>query len=105
MLGTVSPVDDELSLPPVRRVISAFSPRQWIALDVAVALLVAAPVIAKIPRGAGLQPSGTGWDVVRYGAIGIAAVAIPLRRRQPVEVLTVILVAVALSVGLQVQAS
>jgi signal transduction histidine kinase len=95
-------MDDEPRLPLVRRAISGFSERQWVALDVAVALLIAVPAIV-VASGSDLRVSGTASDVVRYGATGLAAAALPFRRRYPVGALSVILPAVALAVGLQVQ--
>lgn len=104
-VATVTAMDDELRLPPVRRLISTFSPRQWIALDVLVALVVAVPVIAIAASRSGLRPSGTGWDVIRYSATGLAAVAFPFRRRYPVGALMVIVLASVAALGLQVEAS
>jgi len=101
-LVTVTAMDDELRLPLVRRVIAGFSERQWVALDIAVALLFAVPAII-IAAGSELRVSGTAWDVVRYGAIGVVAAALPFRRRYPVGSLIVILPAVAVAVGLQVE--
>jgi signal transduction histidine kinase len=101
-LVTVTGVDDELRLPLVRRVISGFSERQWVALDVVVALVIAVPAVV-VTSGLHLRASGAAWDVVRYGATGLAAAALPFRRRYPVGALTVILPATALALGLQVE--
>lgn len=95
-------MDDELRLPLVRRLISGFSDRQWVALDVLVALVIVVPSIV-VASGSDLRVSGIGWDVARYGAAALAGAALPFRRRYPVGALMVILPTVALAVGLQVQ--
>ena len=94
-------VDDELRLPLVRRVFSAFSKREWVAVDVVAALLIAAGVMSGIALGMKPRLSGTGWNVVRYGATGLAAAALPLRRFYPVRALVVVVAGSALAVALQ----
>jgi signal transduction histidine kinase len=100
-LVTVIEMDDELRLPLVRRVFSRFSMRDWVAVDVVVALVIAAGVMSGIALGATLRLSGTGWDVVRYGAIGLATAALPFRRLYPIGVLGLVVAASALAVALQ----
>jgi signal transduction histidine kinase len=103
-LVTVIAMDDELRLPLVRRVMARFSERHWVALDVVVALLIGVSAIFTASN-ATFRVSGTTWDVVRYAAAAVAAAALPLRRRYPLGALTVILPAVAVAVGLQVEQS
>jgi signal transduction histidine kinase len=94
-------MDDELRLPLVRRVFSRFSMREWVAVDVVAALVIAAGVTSGIALGVTPRFSGTGWDVVRYGATGLAAGALPFRRRYPIGVLALVVAASALAVALQ----
>jgi hypothetical protein len=44
-------MDDELRLPLVRRVFSRFSMREWVAVDVVAALVIAAGVTSGIALG------------------------------------------------------
>jgi signal transduction histidine kinase len=98
---TVSAMTDELRLPLVRRIIARFSTREWVALDVAIALVVAAGLVTAIARGTTPRVSGTGWDIVRYGATAFAAAALPFRRRFPIGTLVVIVAGSAIAVALQ----
>jgi hypothetical protein len=101
-LVTVIEMDDELRLPLVRRVFSRFSMREWVAVDVVAALTIAAGVMSGIALGVTPRLSGTGWDVVRYGATGLATAALPFRRLCPIGVLALVVAASALAVALQV---
>jgi signal transduction histidine kinase len=101
-LITVIEMDDELRLPLVRRVFSRFSMREWVAVDVVAALTIAAGVMSGIALGVTPRLSGTGWDVVRYGATGLATAALPFRRLCPIGVLALVVAASALAVALQV---
>ena len=98
---TVVEMDDELRLPLVRRVFSRFSLREWVAVDVVAALVIAAGVMSGIALGVTPRPSGMGWDVVRYGATGLAAAALPLRRLYPIGALALVVAGSALAVALQ----
>jgi signal transduction histidine kinase len=98
---TVIGMNDELRLPPVRRVVARLSMRGWVAIDVALALIIAGGLIAATALGARLHPSGLGWDVLRYGATGLAAAALPFRRLAPVGALIVMVVGSAVTVALQ----
>jgi signal transduction histidine kinase len=92
---------DDLRLPLVRRFIARFSTREWIALDVAIAVVAAAGLVNAIALGTTPRLSGTGWDVVRYGATALAAAALPFRRRFPIGALAVLVASSAIAVALQ----
>jgi signal transduction histidine kinase len=94
-------MDDELRLPLVRRIVLKFSMREWVAADVVAALLITAGVMLGIALGAKPRLSGTGWDVVRYGVIGLAAAALPFRRLHPIGVLALVVAGSAVGVALQ----
>ena len=100
-VATVIGMDDELRLPLVSRVFSRFSRRDWVAVDVVAALVIAAGVMSGIALGAKPRLSGTGWDVVRYGVTGLAAAALPFRRRYPIRVLTLVVAGSVVAVALQ----
>jgi signal transduction histidine kinase len=101
LVVTVIVMDDELRLPLVRRVFSRFSMREWVAVDVVAALLIAAAVMSGIALGVKPRLSGTGWEAVRYGATGLAAAALPLRRLYPIGALALVVAGSALAVALQ----
>jgi signal transduction histidine kinase len=92
---------DELRLPLVRRLIARLSTREWIALDVGVALIAAAGLVTAIALGTRPRLSSTNWDVVRYIATGLAAFALPFRRRFPIGALIAIVAGSAIAVALQ----
>jgi signal transduction histidine kinase len=92
---------DELRLPLVRRLVARLSNREWVALDVAVALTAAAGLVTAIALGTTPRLSGTGWDVLRYTATGLTAAALPFRRRFPIGALVVMVAGSALAVALQ----
>jgi signal transduction histidine kinase len=94
-------MDDELRLPLVRRVVSRFSMREWVAVDVVATLVIAAVVMSGIALGTKPRLSATGWDFVRYGAVGLAAAALPFRRRFPIAALLVVVAGSAVAVALQ----
>ena len=100
-LVTVIGMDDELRLPLVRRVFSRISMRGWVAVDVVAALVIAATVMSGIALGVKPRLSGTSWDVVRYGATGLAAAALPFRRLYPISALALVVAGAALAVALQ----
>jgi signal transduction histidine kinase len=86
---------DDLQLPFTERL----SARQWVVIDVFVAIALAAASAGQVAGVGHIVPStltGTGWDVVRYLAVVAACAPLPLRRRSPVGVLGVIAVSVAL---------
>ncbi|MDQ1503569.1 MAG: hypothetical protein QOD57_1296 [Actinomycetota bacterium] len=93
--GTVAGVDEGLSLPLTQRL----SRRPWIAIDVVVAVMLATSAILATALGEKRHPSGAPWDAIRYAAILVACLPLPLRRRNPMHALylvapaTVVLVA------------
>ncbi len=98
---TVNGMADELRLPLVRRIIARFSTREWVALDAAVALVVAAGLMTAIASGTTPRLSDSGWDVVRYAATALGAGALPFRRRFPVGALEVMVTGSVIAVALQ----
>jgi signal transduction histidine kinase len=98
---TVIEMDDELRLPLERRIVSRFSMRHWFAVDVVAALVIAAAVMSGIALGVKPRFSGTDWEVVRYGAIGLAAAALPFRRLHTISALVLVVAGSALAVALQ----
>jgi len=94
-------MDDELRLPLVRRMVARVSTGEWVAIDVVAALVIAAAVMAGVAIGARPRLSGTDWAAVRYGSVGVAAAAFPLRRRYPIAALVVVVTFSAIAVGLQ----
>lgn len=89
-------MDDGLKLPLTQRL----TRRHLIAIDVVVALLLAGPVIARTAMEHTERPTGDGWDAVRYAAIAVACLSLPLRRWDPVRALVVVAVAIVLLVAL-----
>jgi signal transduction histidine kinase len=77
-------MDADLPLPLTQRL----SRRTWVALDVALAVLLLGATIASIAVGHERRgPTGSAWDGLRYAAAILACASLPLRRRWPVPVL------------------
>lgn len=72
------------------------SARQWVLVDVVVALLAWAALLGAIRVNGPGTPAGLGWTVVRYLAVGAACASLPFRRRFPVAVLGAVGASVAL---------
>ena len=75
-----------LSLPLTKRL----TPRHWVIIDVVVAVLLAAPWSLTVAFGPRLAPGGGGWDGLRYIAIALSCLAVPLRRSRPMLALAAI---------------
>jgi signal transduction histidine kinase len=95
-VGTVSCVDEGQSLPLTQRL----TERHWIAIDGVFACLLAAASVLATAFGTRVQPSGAGWDLVRYVAILVACLPLPWRRWHPMRVLYVVAPAVVVLVAL-----
>ena len=100
-LVTVSEMEDDLRLPLLRGVVARLSTREWVALDVAVAIVVAAGLLTAIALGGPFRLSGAGWAVLRYGAIAVTAAALPFRRNIPISALVAMMVGSAIAIALQ----
>jgi signal transduction histidine kinase len=80
-------MDETLPLPLSQRV----SPRQWLQLDVAVAVVLAtASIVPTIVGRDDRGLAGGGWDAARCAIIVIACAALPFRRRYPTWALAVV---------------
>jgi signal transduction histidine kinase len=79
-------VEEDLRRPLTQRL----GPRQWRDLDIVLALTLAGVNIGVTATDAAPTPAGTGWDVVRYVATGVACLALPARRRFPIATLAVV---------------
>jgi signal transduction histidine kinase len=89
-VDTVTVVDPELALLPLP-LTQRLSVRQWTALDMAVAALLAAAGIGGTLAGLdGAGRQSTAENVVRVGLVVAACVALPARRRFPRAVLAII---------------
>jgi signal transduction histidine kinase len=89
-------MDEGLSLPLTQRLSRA----PWIAIDVLVAMMLAAASILATALEERQVPSGGRWDAIRYGAILVACFALPLRRRNPLHALYLIAPAIVVLVAL-----
>jgi signal transduction histidine kinase len=94
--GTVAGVDQGPGLPFTQRL----TRRPWIAIDVLVAGLLATSSVLATALGEEQHPSGAQWDAVRYAAILAACLALPLRRRNPMQALYLIAPATVVLVAL-----
>ena len=94
--GTVAGVDQGPALPFTQRL----TRRPWIAIDVLVAGLLATSSVLATALGEEQHPSGAQWDAVRYAAILVACLALPLRRRNPMQALYLIAPATVVLVAL-----
>jgi signal transduction histidine kinase len=94
--GTVAGVDEGRSLPLTQRL----SRRPWIAIDVLVAVMLAASSILATALGEQQHPSGAPWDAIRYAAILCVCLPLPLRRRNPMHALYLVGPAVVVLVAL-----
>ena len=88
----------EESLP--RPLFQWLGPRQWRDLDIALALGLFGIIVGVTATSPTLTPTGTGWTVVRYVAIGAACLPLPARRRYPLAVLAIITSGAALVLAL-----
>lgn len=95
-ISTVTGVDQAPSLPLTQRL----TRRPWIAIDVLVAVMLATTAILATALGERQRPPGTGWDALRYVAILVACLALPLRRRNPMHAVCLITPAVVVLVAL-----
>jgi signal transduction histidine kinase len=91
-------VDEGLSLPLMHRL----RRRHWIAIDVLVAGILATTSILATALGARQHPfaSGAGWDAIRYVGILVACLALPLRRRNPMQALYLIAPAIVVLIAI-----
>jgi signal transduction histidine kinase len=96
LISTVTGVDQALSLPLTQRL----TRRPWIAIDILVAVMLATTAILATALGERPHPTGTGWHAIRYVAILVACVALPLRRRNPIHAVCLIAPAVVVLVAL-----
>ncbi len=87
---------EDLRLPLAQRL----SFRQWVILDVVVALLLAFASAKDVAFSPHRVPAGDGWVVLQCIAVGAACGSLPFRRRFPMPVLGVVAVSVALLVAL-----
>jgi signal transduction histidine kinase len=83
---------EDLRLPFTQRV----SSRQWVAIDVVLAVLLAARSASRVAFGPHNLPAGEAWVVVRYLAVALACGSLPFRRRFPMAVLCLVAVSVSL---------
>jgi signal transduction histidine kinase len=81
--------------PPPRPLAERLSARQWILVDIVVAVLVYAASAGEILGGGPAAPSGAGWIAARALAVGVACASLPFRRRFPIVVLGIVTAAVA----------
>ncbi|HWW54784.1 MAG TPA: histidine kinase [Acidimicrobiales bacterium] len=88
-------MDEGPALPLTQRL----TLRHWVAMDIVLAVVLAtASIVATVLER---HPSpGGGWDVVRYVAIGVTCLAVPLRRRSPWRALYVVTPAIAVLAAL-----
>ena len=93
---TVIGVDEGQSLPLTQRL----TPRHWVAIDIGIAVILAAVSVLATALETSREPSGAGWSVVRYLAILVACLPLSVRRRDPVRALYVMAPAVAVVVAL-----
>jgi len=93
--------NDEFRLPLVRRVASRLPMPEWVAVDVALAVVIATALTLGIALGEKPLPAGTGWDVLRYVVTDLAAAALPFRRVAPLRAMGVMVVGSAVAVALQ----
>jgi signal transduction histidine kinase len=94
-VGTVvGDMDREPRVPLTQRL----SPRDWVALDVLLALVLLAGTLAHRPAPAG--QTGTGWDLLRDAAALVACLPLAVRRRWPGPVLALVAVGDASCVAL-----
>ena len=90
-------MDADLPLPLTQRL----SRRTWVALDVALAVVLLGATIASIAVGHERRgPTDSGWDGLRYAAAILACASLPLRRRWPMPVLVATVVGDAMLVVL-----
>ena len=94
--GTVAGVDEGRSLPLTQRL----SRRPWIAIDVVVAVMLATSSILATALGEQQHPSGAPWDAIRYAAILVACLPLPLRRRDPIRALYLVAPAIVVLAAL-----
>jgi signal transduction histidine kinase len=81
--------------PPPRPLAERLSARQWVLVDIVVAVLVYAASATEIHVGDPTAPSGAGWVAARTLAVGVVCLSLPFRRRFPIAVLGVVAVAIA----------
>jgi signal transduction histidine kinase len=98
-VGTVPEVEEGPSLPFMQRVTRS----QWIAVDVVFATALATISIFATALGDRLQPAGAGWDALRYAAIVVGCVSLPLRRWSVLRALSVVSPAIVVLVALGVR--
>ena len=67
-----------------------------------IAAAIAGPIVAVVARRSDFRMSGSAWDVARYAATIVAAVALPFRRRRPVATLAVVAPLAVVALALQV---
>jgi signal transduction histidine kinase len=90
-------VDQGPSLPLTQRL----TRRPWIVIDVLVAGFLATGSILDTALGDRLHhPVGAGWNTIRYAAILAACLALPLRRRNPMHALYLIVPAIVVLAAL-----
>jgi signal transduction histidine kinase len=83
---------EDLRLPFTQRI----SARQWVAIDVVLAVLLAAASASRVAFGPHSPPAGQAWVAVRYLAVALACGSLPFRRRFPIAVLCLVAVSVSL---------
>ena len=88
---------DQAPSPPLTQRLSR---APWVAIDVLVAMMLAAPSILATALGEQQHPSGARWDAIRYVAILVTCLALPLRRRNPMHALYLIAPAIVVLVAL-----
>ncbi|HZT65632.1 MAG TPA: histidine kinase [Acidimicrobiales bacterium] len=91
-------MDQPLPVPLTRRITG----REWLAIDVVVAVLLLGSSVAAVAtghRGSDGSP-GAGLDPLRYLAMGLACVPLPARRRRPWVVLACAVLGDAVLIGL-----
>jgi signal transduction histidine kinase len=95
---TVDDVELGVPVPLAQR----FSSRAWIALDVALAALIAAGTVAIPAGGYQFEPAGAGWDAARVAAVVLVCALLPFRRWRPrvVLVATTVISSLLLASGL-----
>ena len=85
-ISTVTGVDEGPSLPLTQRL----ERRHWIAIDILLAAVLGTGSILAVTLEHHPSPTGGGWDAVRYVAIVVACLALPLRRWNPTRALYLI---------------
>ncbi|HEX9545908.1 MAG TPA: sensor histidine kinase [Acidimicrobiales bacterium] len=94
-VDTVDTVDEGLPAPFTPQL----SPRQWVAVDILLAAVLAGLSIHVISTKE-VHPAGAAWDVARGAAVMVACLPLPFRRRYPMQVLAVVTAAVVTMLSL-----